>query len=900
MRGLLAALSRLLAVFRRRALDREFDEELAAHLDLLAARNQQRGLAPEEARRQAILQMGGPRNALRYQHREARGLPRLEVVLDELRGFGRDAAHAARSLARAPGYTIVCVVSLGIGMATVIAIPYYLRVMTQPPKGVDATSLVELLMVPQGPLRVRLGASSSESWSYPDAIDLRAAPTGVALIPWSLGESSITVQEAAGPQRARVAALFVPADYFATIGLRLAQGPGFDTSIDSPSAPPVVVLTHAFWQNRLGGDPAIVGKTVTLDDVPHAVVGIAPERFSYHCCEPRAIQVILPLERHPRLRADATVRMKREDDWIRIHGRLRPGVSREQAQTAVSGVMSGLAQRYPATNAFRSAAVEGYLAAGARAQEPLRLVTTVAFGITSLVLLVVCLNVSGMVQVRTAFRERELSIRQAIGATRARLVRYQLSEALMLAGLGGALGVAVLFALPRVIARWLVDQPLPPRILDSTGVTLPIVALTLGLSAAVSLVFGLLPALRFSRPAAVSSLKDDAGGGRRRVGRVHRATAAVQIGLAMPFLVISGLMVEHVRAAAVAELGFTPEGMAAVPMRLDELGTQQDREFFLRGVRANLSQADGVHAVTLADGLPLDYEGRRARVSRPAGDPISVQVTRVADGFFDTLKIPMLRGRAITGEDGEGREPVAVLSHALAERVFGAQEALGARLTVKFAGADAQDLIVVGVTGDFAGPDMDDEGGQLIVPLAQHPASRVLLVARAGPERTAAWWTAAFQRAVGALDRDFTPERLIVGNDVRRNTMADFLTQSAISGVGGGVALVLGALGVYGVIGFMVATRRREIAVRMALGASRRGVIQLILRDVLRLVLPGVAFGILPILLFRVLVSLPDGVVEPLIYVAAGVIVAGVALLAGLPAALRAASVPPMGAMRSE
>jgi len=422
---------------------------------------------------------------------------------------------------------------------------------------------------------------------------------------------------------------------------------------------------------------------------------------------------------------------------------------------------------------------------------------------------------------------------------------------------------------------------------------------TVGLSVTVSLVFGLWPALRFSRPA-IAALKDDSGGGRRRVGRIHRATAALQIGLAMPFLVISGLMVERVRATAVADLGFTPDGLAAVTLRLDDMAGQQNRDFFLRGVRANLSQADDVHAVTVADGMPLDYDMRRVRVSRQDAEAISAHITRVGEGFLETLGISIRRGRGITAEDGEGRERVAVLSTALAEQLFDGAEALGGRVTVKFAGAEAQDLTVVGVTGDFASAHMGDEREQLLVPLAQHPVSRVLLIARAGPERSAAWWTAAFQRAVGALDREFTPDRMVLGNEFRRNGMQDYLTQSAISAAGGSVALLLGGLGVYGVIGFMVATRSREIAVRMALGASRRGVIRLILRDVLRLVLPGIAAGILPILLFRVLVSLPSGVAEPLIYLAAGAIVAGVALLAGLPAALRAASVPPMGAMRAE
>jgi ABC-type antimicrobial peptide transport system permease subunit len=195
---------------------------------------------------------------------------------------------------------------------------------------------------------------------------------------------------------------------------------------------------------------------------------------------------------------------------------------------------------------------------------------------------------------------------------------------------------------------------------------------------------------------------------------------------------------------------------------------------------------------------------------------------------------------------------------------------------------------------------LGDDPEQLLVPLDQHPVSRVLLIARTDRDVSAAWWRAAFRRAVEEVDREVTPGPLVLGEDLRRNSMAAFLTQSAIAGGGGSVALLLGGLGVYGVIGFLVATRSREIAVRMALGASRSGVVWLVLRDVLQLAVPGVAFGILPILLFRILVSLPNGFVEPLIYLAAGTIVAGVALLAGLPAALRAASVAPMGAMRSE
>ncbi len=369
----------------------------------------------------------------------------------------------------------------------------------------------------------------------------------------------------------------------------------------------------------------------------------------------------------------------------------------------------------------------------------------------------------------------------------------------------------------------------------------------------------------------------------------------------MPFLVISGLMVDGMRTAATADFGFDLDGLAAVPLRLDDVGGgRQDRGFFQRAVGANLGQADGVRAVTVADGMPLDFQSRRVRVSRPGAEFVNAHATRVAEGFFDTLGIPIRQGRGISDDDREGRERVAVLSPALAERLFGNEHALGRQVAVSFAGAEPQDVTVVGVTADFVTWQVDEDREQLLVPLAQHPVSRVLLIARTDRDVSAAWWTAAFRRAVAEVDREVTPGPLVLGNELRRNSMAAFLTQSAVAAGGGSVALLLGGLGVYGVIGFMVATRSREIAVRMALGASRRGVIRLVLRDVLRLVVPGVVAGILPILIFRVMVRLPNGVVEPLIYLAAAAIVAGVALLAGLPSALRAASVAPMGAMRAE
>ena len=284
------ALSRALAVVRRGTLDREFDEEFATHLELLTEQNERRGLPRPEARRQAILQMGGL-NPTRDVHREARGLPRVERFLEGLHAVGKDFRHAARSLARARAFTLVCVISLGVGMGSFVALVTFVRGLTAPAQGIDTTGLVELLVRPLGPLRAKAGVGAIEEWSYPDFQELRqAADIGLAVTGWTMGSTEVGIPvpdgfdfEVGNFDPARVRTIYASANYFRTFGVTLARGPGFDPAVDDrPSAAPRVVVSDGFWRNRLGSDPDIVGKTLTLDSVPHAVVGIAPAGFRGH------------------------------------------------------------------------------------------------------------------------------------------------------------------------------------------------------------------------------------------------------------------------------------------------------------------------------------------------------------------------------------------------------------------------------------------------------------------------------------------------------------------------------------------------------------------------------------------------------------------------------------------
>jgi predicted permease len=821
-------------------------------------------------------------------------------------GFGRDLAQAARSLAKARAFTLVCVVSLGIGMVPVIAIPYWAKVLRMPPPGVDTETLVELVTTARG------SRGAGERWSYADFETLRESNTGMALFGWTSGKSAI--ETPAGGRTESVATLFVSTNYFKTLGVALARGAGFDASPPA-TAEPVVIVGYGYWQRQMGADPDVIGKTLTLDGIPHVVVGVAPEHFSGHMGY-QGRELFLPLGRYAPLRADPSVRFDRGREWLNIHGRLSPGVGIGQASAAVAAVTSRLAAEYPATNQLKAGIAVPYDPLGHFNE--FRVVETLFLTLTGAVLVVVSLNVSGMMLVRFAMRERQLSIRHAIGASRGRLARHLLSEAIVLAGLGAVLGSVALFSAPRLFAWWS-GRPLPIEVQQALRFDSTLVAICLGLCLATSLVFGLLPAIRFSRPVIISSLKDDAGVGGIQAGRVHRFTAALQVAIALPLIVLSAIALDRVRVTAKGDLGFAPDSLYAAPLNFERVA-DEGAAIRIRSALDDLTRASGVASATAADGLPLDFVSRSARVSLQVDkdtEPraVNVQTTRVADGYLDTMGIRLRLGRGFTRSDGAGAERVTVISKTLADQLApnAPNTVIGQRLTLGTEEKTRETLTVVGVTDDFPTAQMDTERAQLLLPLAQHPSPSVFLIARGEDGESPMQVTATLENAV----RDLGPEidrtlaygngaiysRIVTGAWLRHNSVRHFLERSIVTGGAGGVILTLAALGIYGVVGLMVATRTREIAVRAALGASRRGVMHMILVDVVKLVMPGVMFGLLITAAIVRLNGDNRGLklshAEPLAYVASAALVVLVAILASLAHARRAASVPPMVAMRS-
>ena len=831
--------------------------------------------------------------------------------MDALRSISRDLVHAARSLAKDRGFTLVCIISLGIGMGALVALATFTRAVWAPARVIDTNGLTELLVLPLGPLRAKAGVWAIPEWSYPDYQALRDTNTGMTLTAWVREFTPGPADNSDQAGQPGVATMYVSSNYFQTLGVSLARGPGFEPAIDeATSAEPRVVVSDDFWRLRLAADPDTVGKPVTLDGVPHTVVGITPPDFRahFHPWQAPGTMVFVPLERHPRLKANPNLRDDRTVGWLQVLGRLEPGVSITQANSLVSATVAGLAQRYPASNEFKAATVERYASMGAAGAPESRRVTSVLLSLAGIVLLIVCLNISGMMLVRGANREKELSIRAALGAGRRNLIAHLFFEAILLAVVSGAISALVLFGIPATIFWWL-GMPVPEEIdLDLTGV-----AISSGLCLLVSVLFGLLPAVRFSRPNLIHAMKADAGGGGRQTIRVHRVAALVQIGIAVPFLVISGVMIDRVRTAA---LGFNTAGLAATRLPTS-IGKDKERAagFSVRRALDNLRQASGVRAAAMAEGMPVDFDEREFRVANTADAKfVTAHVTRIGDNFLETIGAKLLRGRTISVEDRLMAAPVAVISEPLARQLFAATEAIGQRVTVTMEESKEQEYTVVGVTADFATSQLTTARPQILLPLPDLLAKTVFLIVRGAPgdepRLTSALATELRELGVEALPGVAFPG-IVTGQDLVDKSYGDLVSEGTAVGVAGGLVLVLAALGILGVVGFMVATRTRELAVRMALGATRFSVFRLTLSDVVKLVIPGVAGGIvIAAVLIRTMQDVmgtplsvgptPLGVMEPVIYAGASAIAISVALLAGLPAARRATSVQPMVAIKSE
>lgn len=814
-----------------------------------------------------------------------------------LTGFGFDLKYAIRGLAKSRMFTLVCVLTLALGFGVDVTLMTLFDWANSPPPAVDTEGLVDVVVTNRGARAEDIGG---DLWSYPEFAELKRADTGMDLTAVARGEPTIgaaALDARAGGDVPRVDAMYVSPNYFQTIGVEIARGRPFVAEERDASGEPPVVISHHTWEERLGADPGVLGRSLVLDGILYRVVGVTPEHFGGHRIG--GIDVWLPLWEYPFLRDGVGARTDRTANWLRLLGHLHEGTSLVQANGEVGAVMEGLAEAYPEISEFRGGDVVPYSKFG-EANEQIIGVGIVVHGLAALILMAICLNVAGMVLVRSAMRERDLALRLALGSGRMRLIRYLMAESGVVAAAGGVIAMLTGFAALRLF-EFYTSFPVP------TEQYLTAVGVSLALAIVAMLVIGLSPAIKFSRPALLRSLKDDVGGGGRRSGRIHRIATSAQTALAIPILVIIGLLLQATRFSDQGNYGFEPANLFSSRIDLSTARYSLEQvEVFARRLRASVAPLPGVQSVSIADGIPLDYDQNFRRVVAVAGpgNPVLTETTRIGPDFFETIRTPIVRGRTFGSGDRAGSERVVIMTERLAGTLFPGQDALGRRIVFAF-DSGAKEMMVVGIAANVAGPSGMSFGTRnIFVPLSQHPTNRIMLVVRAASESPAL--ANAIEDLVVRIDPELERPQAVTSHSLIAQEKRTAWSISLFLGLPTFVLLLLAALGVHGVVTFWVANRTREFGIRMAVGASRLRVLVMVLTDGAKLALPGIVVGaLLGSWLGRQIMAgwyafLGRSALDPAVLAFAAGTALAIVLLASSIGARRAASVEPMKALRRD
>ena len=822
-------------------------------------------------------------------------------------GVGSDLGLAVRNLAKRPLYTLLAVSTLAVGIGANTALYSVAnRLLIRPLDGIgDPDRLVELGSTFEN--------EGFDTFSYPEIEHLRDE-SGVfeRVTPWSLGEMSRAAEDGASGEH--VFAFWVSSDYFGTLGVRSSAGrlidPGDDTDAE---ADPVAVLSHAYWVRSFGGDPDVIGRTVRLNRRAHTIVGVVEAGFRSHVAG-LGPEVFLPLGLSPEMAA----RDNYNSRWAFALAKLTPGTSVQRADAAARAVFDRIAARQDETPGARSARVVplGPLPGGGR--EPARYFLLALLGLMSLGLLATCANVAGMVLARTSARTKELAVRAALGASRGRLGRHLGTEALLLFVLGGTVGIlgahgalqAVdLSALPTPVAID-VDLSLDRNVLAASALVTLLTALAFGVLPALGAVGSdLVPALNGgSIPGQGGSGGPGRKGGPGRAGFSRRAFINGQIALSLTIVTAAGLFSRSLMEARVLASGFDPEGLLVTTFDLSMEGYTGPTEgtAFYDDLLTRLSADQQIEGAAVSRDLPLDMSSSGTAAVPDGLDPedrrnrIGVDVNSVSPDYFDVLGIPILQGRAFANFDRPESTPVAIVSRAMAERAWPGEDPIGKSLVLMMEGRVS--LTVVGVATDIKNAFVTEDLKPFVyTPLFQRYAPRAVLTARvAGPPGPGA------DRLLGAVHQVDPSIATTSPMSGARYTSAGTLPHriAAVLTLGlSAVALLLSALGVYGIVALTLARRTREIGIRKALGARSGDVLRLVARLALRITGPGLAIGLvasalLAPLLRRLLIGIEG--VDPLGLATTGVVFALVIGLATLAPARLAALVHPARALRNQ
>lgn len=879
-----AFLRRLALLVRRRRAADDLDEEMRLHVELRAAANRRQGDDGDGAARAARRQFGNLLR-LREESQDMWGYSAIERT-------AKDTRYAVRQLIRRPGWTFTVLMTLALGLGANTSIFALVDAMLfRPAPGRNPGQLVWVAIAEGQSGRVR-------AMSYPIYTDLRDRTTTLS----GLLAYSSTAFSVGGRQAERVNGHLVSGNYFDVLGIHAAVGRTFALDEDViPGAKPVVVLSDRLWRRRFNADVAVVDTTTVINGRPFTIIGIAPPGFvgvelgdDAELWMPMAMQS-QAMPSMPGLLTDAGA------GWLRAVGRLRDGTTADQADVELRSLskQAQLDARPEDERLARVTPIRGGLSPADRGE--LVPVFALLSIVPALVLLVACFNVANVLMARNVGRRKEFAMRRAIGATRARLVGQLLVEAVVIALLAAALGVLVSYGLTALIVHF---GEVPAEVAAVVRPDAVVLLLTTGLAVLTTLIFALAPALSATRFELLPSLKDEgftatSGAGRRRL---RGAFVVAQIAVSLTLLITAGLFLQSMSKALDVHPGFETAGAATLSVDPVLQGyTPERRDVFVTQLLSAASGLPGVTAATVTSIVPLS--GRLTGtdvVADGSTNRSSTAFSSIAPRYFAAMGIDLVRGRDFGPADRAGSPPVVIVNETLARRLWPDGEAIGKRLRADDRGEPWREVIGIAKDGKY-GELLERPRGAMYLPVAQEPASPLTLVARTSGDagELMRGLTAAAER----LDGDMPLFRGQMLEDMIRQVVDTQRAAASLIGVFGTIALVLAAIGIYGVASHAVSLRTREIGIRMSLGARAADVLRMFVRETFTLAAIGVCLGLaLSAAASQLLTGFLYGLspTDAMTFAGAAAVICAVAVSASYLPARRAARVDPLRALRHD
>ncbi|MFL6427424.1 MAG: ADOP family duplicated permease [Acidobacteriaceae bacterium] len=882
MRRLRAWWRRMLGMTRDSSREREMSDEIESHIHMQAEENERAGMSPQEARRAAIMKLGGAERT-RQAYRERDTLPLVENLLQDLR-------FAFRQLTKNPGFAVTAILILTLGIAASVALFAF----------ADAALLKPLPYAV--PNRLVAVYESGESYprsnlSYPDYLDWKRMNKVFQSLAGYQGNGFL-LKTASGTEPVR--SIRVSDDFFRTLGFAPILGRDFYVGEDLPSGPRTAILSYTTWQHRFGGRSNVIGQAVSLGGMPYTIVGVLPKGFNF---APRG-----DAEFWTPFHAESECDLRRSCHGMYGVGRLKDGVTVAQAQQAMLAIAKQLERVYPGSNHGQGATIVLLSESIVGTVRPILLVLLAGAG---LLLLIACVNVSSLLLVRAESRRREMAVRGALGASTLRLVRQFVTEGVALVAVGSVLGLSAALGVMQGLI-YLVPKQMREGMpfLNEMGLNLHLVLFTAVIAALATMLFAVTPLLRLPTRELHEGLSE---GGRGAAGTLWRRLGSnlviAELAIAMVLLAGAGLLGKSLYRLLHVEIGFQPKNLATMTISGSDTvyGKAPDQVRLARTVVDRLNAMPGVESAALTSTLPVSYNGNTDWIRYPGrpfhGEHREALERDVTPEYFKTLGAKVMSGRAFTPDDDANHPNVAIINTVMARRDFPGVDPVGKQVGNLALDPKSMKTIVGVVDGFREGPLDEDVWPAIYYPMYQSPDNYVSAVVRTKGSDVAL--LVALTAAVHDVDHDLGVIDQTTMTLRMQESQTAYLHRSAAWMVGGFAVLaaLLGVVGLYGVVAYSVGQRTREIGVRMALGAQRGTIYGLVLKEAARLTALGVAAGVLCSvavlsLMGKLLFQVKAWDAPTLLGVS--LLLGFAALLASYLPAHRAASVNPVEALRAE